>query len=44
MALFMREQGYEAYAVKGGLHEWRERGYPVEEREAGNGWLDGLLS
>ena len=44
MTLFIREQGSEAYAIKGGLQEWRERSYPVEERKAGNGCLDGLLS
>jgi hypothetical protein len=30
----MREQGYQAYAIEGGLHEWREAGYPVEEKGA----------
>jgi 3-mercaptopyruvate sulfurtransferase SseA len=40
----MRERGYEAYVIEGGLHEWRERGYPVEEREARHGWLDAILS
>lgn len=44
MALFMREKGYEAYAIKGGLHRWREEGYPVEDKEASHGWLDALLS
>jgi rhodanese-related sulfurtransferase len=29
----MRKKGYQAYAIKGGLLKWREKGYPVEEKE-----------
>lgn len=34
MAFFLRQQGYEAYAVRGGLDAWREAGYPTERKEA----------
>lgn len=44
MVLFMREKGYEAYAIDGGLHKWREKGYPVEEKEGRRGWVDAVLS
>ena len=44
MVLFMRENGYDAYAIEGGLHKWREKGYPVEDREGRRGWVDTLLS
>ena len=40
----MREQGYEAYAIEGGLHAWREKGYPVEQKAGRPGWLDALLT
>jgi rhodanese-related sulfurtransferase len=33
VALFLRKQGYQAYAIQGGLEAWREAGYPVEEKE-----------
>jgi rhodanese-related sulfurtransferase len=33
VALFLRNQGYQAYAIKGGLEAWHEAGYPVEEKE-----------
>jgi rhodanese-related sulfurtransferase len=32
VAYFLRKQGYEAYAIEGGLLEWREAGYPVHEK------------
>lgn len=34
MAFFLRKQGYEAYAIKGGFYAWKEAGYPLEEKEA----------
>ena len=40
----MREQDYEAYAIEGGLHAWREKGYPVEQRAVRPGWLEALLT
>jgi len=33
VALFLRKQGYQAYAIQGGLEAWREAGYPVEGKE-----------
>lgn len=33
MALFLRKQGYQAYAIQGGLEAWYEAGYPVEDKE-----------
>lgn len=33
MAFFLRNQGCEAYAIKGGLAAWREAGYPVEPKQ-----------
>jgi rhodanese-related sulfurtransferase len=33
VAFFLRKQGYEAYAIRGGLEAWREAGYPLEEKE-----------
>lgn len=32
MALFLREQGYRAYALRGGLLGWYEAGYPLEPK------------
>jgi rhodanese-related sulfurtransferase len=34
VALFLRDQGYEAYAIEGGLEAWKDAGYPVGEKEA----------
>jgi rhodanese-related sulfurtransferase len=31
-ALFLRKQGYEAWALEGGLEAWIEAGYPTETR------------
>lgn len=44
MALSLREQGYEAYAIEGGLHAWRAEGHAVEQKAGRPGWLDALLS
>lgn len=33
MAFFLRNQGYEAYAIQGGLAAWQEAGYPVEPKQ-----------
>jgi hypothetical protein len=33
VAQFLREQGYEAYALKGGYHGWKGAGYPLEPKE-----------
>lgn len=33
VAYFLRKQGYNAYAIAGGLPAWREAGYPVEEKD-----------
>lgn len=33
MALFLRKQGYTAYAIEGGLEDWNEAGYPIEQKE-----------
>jgi rhodanese-related sulfurtransferase len=30
--LFLRKQGYEAWALEGGLEAWIEAGHPTEER------------
>jgi rhodanese-related sulfurtransferase len=34
VALFLRERSYQAFAIKGGLKEWKEAGFPVEEKES----------
>jgi hypothetical protein len=34
VAQFLREQGYRAYALRGGLVGWEEGGYPLEPRTA----------
>lgn len=33
VAYFLRKQGYDAYAIEGGLPAWREAGYPVREKD-----------
>ena len=33
VAYFLRKQGYDAIAIEGGLPEWREAGYPVQEKD-----------
>ena len=32
MASLLREHGYEAFALAGGMAAWREAGYPIEAR------------
>jgi rhodanese-related sulfurtransferase len=32
VALFLRKQGYDAWALEGGLDDWIESGYPTEDR------------
>jgi rhodanese-related sulfurtransferase len=32
VAHFLRKQGYEANAIKGGLEAWHEADYPIEEK------------
>jgi rhodanese-related sulfurtransferase len=34
VALFLRKQGYQAFAIEGGLDAWNDAGFPVEEKEA----------
>jgi len=34
VAHYLRKKGYRAYAIDGGLEDWREAGYPIEEKEA----------
>ncbi len=34
MALFLRENGYQASALRGGYQAWREAGYPVDSKVA----------
>ncbi|HEY3107367.1 MAG TPA: hypothetical protein VGL23_01350 [Chloroflexota bacterium] len=34
MASLLREHGYEAFALAGGMAAWREAGYPIEARAA----------
>jgi rhodanese-related sulfurtransferase len=31
-ALFLRNQGYEAWALEGGLEAWISAGYPTDSR------------
>lgn len=33
VAYFLRKQGYDAYAIEGGLPAWKEMGYPLQEKE-----------
>jgi rhodanese-related sulfurtransferase len=33
VALYLRKQGYDAYAIRGGLEAWRDAGFPTEEKE-----------
>jgi rhodanese-related sulfurtransferase len=33
VALYLRKQGYEAYAIRGGIDAWREAEYPFEAKE-----------
>jgi 3-mercaptopyruvate sulfurtransferase SseA len=33
VAQFLREQGYEAFALKGGYQGWKAAGYPLEPKE-----------
>jgi len=37
VAQFLREQGYRAYALEGGLQGWYDAGYPLEARTAEQG-------
>ncbi len=37
MAQFLREQGYQAYALEGGLDAWLDAGYPTDPKEAERG-------
>ena len=34
MASFLREKGFQAWALKGGFQGWRDAGYPVESKRA----------
>ena len=34
MAQELRQRGYTAYALEGGLHDWMEAGYPSESKRA----------
>lgn len=29
----LRKEGYDAYAITGGLQAWRDAGYAIEEKE-----------
>lgn len=33
VAYFLRKQGYDAYAIEGGLPAWREADYPMQEKD-----------
>ncbi len=37
MAQFLREQGYQAYALQGGLAAWIDAGYTTEPKAAEQG-------
>ena len=37
MAQFLREHGYQAYALEGGLTAWLDAGYPSEPKAAERG-------
>jgi 3-mercaptopyruvate sulfurtransferase SseA len=37
VAQFLREQGYQAYALEGGLAAWLDAGYPAEPKAAERG-------
>lgn len=32
MALFLRNEGFRAYAIRGGFMGWRDAGYPLEPK------------
>jgi rhodanese-related sulfurtransferase len=32
VALFLRKEGYDAWAIEGGLEKWVEAGYETEDR------------
>ncbi len=34
MALFLRDKGYRAWALKGGYRAWRQAGYPLDSKVA----------
>ncbi len=34
MALFLRERGYKAWALKGGFQAWVEAGFPLQAKKA----------
>jgi len=34
VAFFLKKQGYEANAIRGGLEAWHEAGYPIEEKDS----------
>jgi hypothetical protein len=34
VALFLRKQGYDAWALEGGLGAWTEAGHPTEDRSS----------
>ncbi len=34
MALFLRNNGYRAWALTGGYRAWREAGYPLDSKAA----------
>ncbi len=34
MALFLRDNGYRARALRGGYRAWREAGYPIDSKVA----------
>ena len=34
MALFLRDNGYRAWALTGGYQAWREAGYPIDSKVA----------
>jgi len=33
VALFLRNKGYQAFAIEGGLVEWKDQGYPIEKKD-----------
>ena len=56
MALFLRENGYRAWALTGGYSAWRQAGHPIESKatetkrtdemcpECGQPWSDHVAS
>jgi 3-mercaptopyruvate sulfurtransferase SseA len=34
VALFLRDNGYRAWALTGGYRAWREAGYPIDSKAA----------